>query len=224
MPKQATKKSAKKTSTKKTATKKTRARSRPPPRPPTSCYILELSVQPGGARWAELHVYTDPAHLRPFIEMFCAMPARMYAYFAVWYGATLGVWVVQAGEVERFIDLHRYILISRGAHAPIPLADKDLVETMLLAGKRRSDRLIGRSAFFDGVELTLAWDELAAVLPPLRPPLLAPGDATPVSGHERFDDDNYLPRVAQFGSREVEGGEPIPIPFDIPGYVPTTDE
>lgn len=49
----------------------------------------------------------------------------MSAYHAIWYGATLALWVVQKGEVVQCVDLYDYIKASLQGKGPMPLADAD---------------------------------------------------------------------------------------------------
>ncbi|MFC3999754.1 hypothetical protein ACFOVU_27825 [Nocardiopsis sediminis] len=70
-----------------------------------SCYLLEFSVSPGGARQGDIHAYTDLKALREgFDERNGADP-----YLIMWYGALLHLWVVQNGEIVQGIDLHPFL-------------------------------------------------------------------------------------------------------------------
>ena len=72
---------------------------------PTSCYLLEFSVGPGGARHAHIHAYGDFDRLRASFERHDDVDD----YLVIWYGATLVLWVVQEGVVVDDIDLHPYL-------------------------------------------------------------------------------------------------------------------
>ena len=189
---------------------------------PRSCYVLELSVQPGGSRWAELHAYTDPSHIHACLETFCDDRCGLSAYHAIWYRARLGIWVVQVGEVVDFIDLHPYISARYQDGPAMPLSDIDALRALVKAGGASDDELDSFDAFEDFI-LTPAWTPVAGLLPPLREPLLGPGEHSPVRFTVARPAGTYLDG-ALFGSIEAESGERIDAPFEIDGWDPREDD
>jgi hypothetical protein len=202
-----------------------------------SCYVLELSVSPGGSRWAELHAYCDPAHLRALLAGFCANNSGFSAYHAIGYGATLGVWVVQAGDVVDFIDVHPNIRVHLGDRPPLRL-DDDAARALVV--EERAGRLqAGRDGkptadgedddlasedyndidmdIYAAMELRLDWAAVESRLPPLAPPLLGPGDRTHLRFSGALGARGYLidKEVIKFGSREQESGDVIEPPFKV---------
>lgn len=168
---------------------------------PRSCYVLELSVEPGGSRWAELHAYTDPRKLAALVKRFCKNEHGFSAYHAIWYGATLGIWVVQAGVVTRFVDLHPWISARRGRGEAVPLARKAALRRALdlgAPGEPYDEDLPAK------VKLAVDWDEVAALLPALKQPLLRRGEATPVRRVRGARRASYLEDEVQFGSVDPE--------------------
>jgi hypothetical protein len=178
----------------------------------TSCYVLELSVQPGGSRWAELHTYPEPGHLRLILEAFCANEGGLAAYHAIWYGATLGIWVIQRGEVAAFVDLHPHIRATLG-------------ERSLLLSDPALDSLRGEiDEAWDTAEqvtLELFWDPIELALPALVAPVLARGDTVALTGVPDSVE-TYLDVADELaiGSLEAEQGEAIDPPFDLDAAYP----
>src|SRR5690349_6475723 len=82
---------------------------------PKSCYVLEISVTPGGARRGDLFTYNRLLHLRYCLkhELFAEDPAdRAYAAsLAAGYGETIVLWVVENDRLVRAVDLRRHIRI-----------------------------------------------------------------------------------------------------------------
>jgi hypothetical protein len=205
-----------------------------------SCYVLELSVSPGGSRWAELHAYSDPAHIQACLAGFCRNTSGFSAYHAIWYGATLGVWVIQAGTVVDFIDVHPNIGVQLGDRAPVPLQDET---TRALVVAERVKRIQAERAgkppeegedddnediasddyndvdmdIYEAMKLHLDWAAVASRLPTLAPPLLEPGDRTHVRFSAALTARGYLvdKDVIKFGSREQESGDVIDPPFKV---------
>lgn len=179
----------------------------------SSAFILELSVGPGGSRWAETHTWTEPWQLKRILEEFCANDDNLAAYHCISYGATLAIWVVQSGHLVDFVDLHPYILVT------LPEGKRPL-------GEFRADE-DALNAFLDGreddwledVQLTLFWDPIEERLPKLEAPLLqhdedAPFEGTPPAIAPK---DSYLSHAnpMTLGSMEHESGEELEPPFDL---------
>ena len=179
-----------------------------------SAYILELSVGPGGSRWAETHTWTEAWQLRLILEEFCANDDNLAAYHCISYGATLAIWVVQEGHLVDFIDLHPYILVTLD-EGKRPLAefraDEDALSAFLDAHE---------DGWLEDVELTLFWDPIEERLPKLVQPVLEndetvrfEGLAPPVAPR-----DSYLSHAnpMTLGSVDHESGEELEPPFELP--------
>ncbi len=193
--------------------------------PDRSAYLLELSVQPGGSRWAEVHVYSKLEHIRAWLEEFCKNEG-MGAYHAIWYGATLAIWVVQKGKVVQCIDLHSYIKASLEDDGPIPLADRNAC--MQLVRKHRSadadaDGEVGDYDWSDEdidtlerVKLECSWIEISSQLPALEPPLLQPGQRIKIKHAKKPKIDTYVENGSfAYGSYDHEGGADLEPPFEV---------
>ncbi|QKG22693.1 hypothetical protein [Actinomadura verrucosospora] len=73
-----------------------------------SCYLLEFSVGPGGARQGDVFAGTSVAELAAaFADRYDDHGAD--SYLVMWYGALLHLWVVQEGVIVEGIDLHPYL-------------------------------------------------------------------------------------------------------------------
>ncbi|WP_158642450.1 hypothetical protein [Actinomadura sp. WAC 06369] len=73
---------------------------------PHSCYLLEFSVSPGGARQGDVHVAPTLDLLR---ESFERRAHGADGYLVMLYGAVLHAWVVQEGEIVQGVDLHPFL-------------------------------------------------------------------------------------------------------------------
>jgi hypothetical protein len=205
-----------------------------------SCYVLELSVGPGGSRWAELHAYSDPDHIQAWLESFCNNDSGMSAYHGIWYGATLGIWIVQRGDVVDFIDVHPFIHARAGeGGASAPLSDTKACMKVVREAVKGPGKAAGEAHDedeeddedddfdwddYERVTLVLDWEAIAARLPPLKPPLLLPGQRTKTRHPKKkwkvdtyFEGDSIL-----FGSYDEEAGEKLDPPFDLD--IPDEDE
>jgi hypothetical protein len=193
--------------------------------------VLELSVQPGGSRWAELHVYSDPAHIRAWLEVFCDNDGGISAYHAIWYGATLGIWVVQRGDVVQFIDVYPHVSARLGAAPPVPLADDSGCRTLGRAWRKseaeedeseiveQDDDEYDEEDFdtYAAMKLELDWEAIARQLPPLMEPRIMPGQKTPIRRSKPLPEvASYLrPGSIAFGSYDHEAGEKLDPPFSL---------
>lgn len=179
-----------------------------------SAFILELSVGPGGSRWAETHTWTEPWQLRAILERFCENDDNLAAYHSISYGATLGIWIVQQGRLIDFIDLHPFILVTvEGQRRPLAefLADTEAHSSFLDAHE---------DGWLEDVELTLFWDPIEERLPKLLAPVLEPEDELefvsaklPTAPSETYLD---FANPLVLGSREHESGEDLEPPFELP--------
>jgi hypothetical protein len=70
-----------------------------------SCYVLEHSVEPGGARLADFHVWGNLDDLAASLDR----RGGLDPYLVMWYGIVLRLWVVQNGEALDEIDLRPYL-------------------------------------------------------------------------------------------------------------------
>lgn len=194
--------------------------------PDRSAYILELSVSPGGSRWAEVHVYSKLEHIRAWLEQFCKNE-NMDAYHAIWYGATLAIWVVQKGEVVQCIDLHPYIKARVGEHGPIAVGERDaclaLVREARNAEIEEDEEAEEEIDWFDEdievldqVKLELSWVEISAQLPALEPPLVQPGQKIRVKHKKKTSLSTYVHAGEHsYGSYDHEGGMDLDPPFAV---------
>jgi hypothetical protein len=180
----------------------------------SSAYVLELSARPGGARWAETHTWTEPWQLRMLLDEFCANDDNLAAYHCLAAAATLGIWVVQQGELTRFIDLQPFIFVKQpeGARSLAELfADPETLNALLDAHD---------DEWLEDVELELFWDAIEDQLPALVAPVLQPDEQAPVElvfppGAPK---DSYLSFATPLtlGSVEHESGEELEPPFELP--------
>jgi hypothetical protein len=176
-----------------------------------SCYVLELSVVPGGARRADLFTYNRLVHVRRCLEQEFFPPDvadRVYAAALAGSGETIVLWVVEGGRLVRGLDLHRHIRVRVGDDPPILLTEAEAREGVW------KDRLADGAA----VSFVVDWDAIAAETPALHGDPLRPGEVLDL---ELDDDviapfDSYLEIVEElrYGYDDVEFGEMAP-----PGFV-----
>jgi hypothetical protein len=186
-----------------------------------SCYVLELSVGPGGSRWAEVHAYPEARTLQRWLAHFCRNEGGFSAYHAIWYGATLAIWVVEAGEVTRMIDLHPHLR----AHLPdgTSLRLDDQAQRDRIGEEREDADADGEGnpfEYFERVTLETDWDAIAKELPELAPPLLHPGERTAVKNpwwdvkRGQRQTPTYVKHDVQYGSFDEEAGDALELPAD----------
>jgi hypothetical protein len=179
-----------------------------------SAYILELSVHPGGSRWAETHTWTQPWQLRLLLEEFCANTDNLAAYHCISYGATLAIWVVQAGHLVDFVDLHPFIVVT------LPDGNRSLAE--FLADHRALNAFLDahEDGWLEDIELTLFWEPIAERLPQLMPPVLLLDESVNFEGvpPPTAPKDSYLSfaNPLTLGSKDHEGGGELEPPFELP--------
>jgi len=168
-----------------------------------SCYILELSVEPGGARRGDLYAYSQWPDLRRSIEheflntdpMFVAMAADL----AVFYGETIGIWVIDGGRAESFVDLHPFLRARVEGSRAVALDDEEGLE-----------QLAPPDGFVTKAEFEIDWDGIREALPPLAGRLLAAGEWTAIEwDRSRFDFPTYLSitDALGFGHTDAENGD-----------------
>ncbi len=216
-----------------------------------SCYLLEFSVGPGGARQGDVHAALDLDALRASFE-------RRYdeddlAYLTLWYGAVLHLWVVQDGVLADGFDLHPMLRTGDDRHdaTVVSLLDSLQVEqpwelfdmitdpgevgcleavrvvTHALDLRSRAATDPAAAAELEALEeavhdgevprvpgppcrLDLDWAAIEARLPPLREPLLRPGEPTTFTWTDATapPPDSYLRHtdVLYLGFNDIEGG------------------
>ncbi|MEV0564061.1 hypothetical protein [Dactylosporangium sp. NPDC050588] len=232
-----------------------------------SCYLLEFSVGPGGARQGDIHAGRDLAALRAAFD-------RRYdddhlAYMTLWYGAVLHLWVVQDGTLAGGFDLHPFLRTGDPRHdatvaalldsqrdgEPWDLFDRitdpgdieslDAVRIVThfldLQARAATDPAAATAlealdeAVLDGdvppvpgppCRLTLDWAAIESQLPPLREPLLRPGQPTTFTWTAATAPtaDSYLHHADELylGFNDVESGydELDPVTTPSPAATP----
>ena len=158
------------------------------------CYVLELSVQPGGARWAELHTYTLKENIlsifRDFVEN-----NEMAVFFTVQCEATLKIWVVRNGEVDDDVNLVSYLRIQTEDNGEFDADDPDLY-----------DLLEDTDTAADASKIRVDWTELTKDIPELNPEnRFKPGEEMTLTdtgtGFNSYLDESIILKI---GSYEVE--------------------
>jgi hypothetical protein len=75
-----------------------------------SCYVLEFSVGPGGARLGDVHVAGTLAEARTSFELHCLVEQHgVDPGLIMEFGALLQLWVVQRGTIVAGIDLRPFL-------------------------------------------------------------------------------------------------------------------
>jgi hypothetical protein len=161
----------------------------------TSCYLLELSVEPGGARRCDVFAYNRPEHIRQCLEQeFLGSDAdatEMAAYLAVWYGETIKVSTVQDGSVVSTVDLRPFIRVRIGDGPLVPLAtSKPYKDTWPGDGGEP----LGQPVRFE-----LDWPAIRETLPVLTGTTFMPGEEDVIAGEE-----------LRYGRNDLENGDDAP--------------
>lgn len=99
---------------------------------PHSCYLLEFSVSPGGARQGDVHVAPTLDGLR---ESFERRADGADGYLVMQYGAVLHLWIVQQGEIVEGIDLHPFLRTGDAR------CDEALARVLAMSAHDRDDAL-----------------------------------------------------------------------------------
>lgn len=171
-------------------------------------------------------VYRSTTHQPPFLRNFCKNEHGFSAYHALFYGgAVLGIWVVQRGEVVKFVDLYAYITARLGRSESVPLSRKVAVKRMLAAEYDEEQDDDG-DLLCRRIKLGYSWDEVAARLPALKEPRLAPGERCSIKNRKKRPGVPVYRRKGGvlFGSVDVEAGERIEPPFKIRGWDPLAED
>lgn len=78
-----------------------------------SCYVLEYSVGPGGARQGDVFAHGDLHTLRESFENHYGS-GPIDPYLVMWYGAILHMFVFDQGTLVREFDLHPFLRTGNG--------------------------------------------------------------------------------------------------------------
>lgn len=147
-----------------------------------SAYLVQYSEgEFGNMAWTEHHVVSTVAEVQDVLAQIAASPPRRRQVAFVQDG-TVGVWVVQQGNVQRFIDLRSALsTVYNGRRRPI----RDLLE---------NDATYDAWEVFDEGELPLFvdQDQVAAMLPALQLPTMGPGDSLDLNSGAEGADDGWL--------------------------------
>jgi hypothetical protein len=171
-----------------------------------SAYVVELSVQPGGARRANMIVCSKSAHVRAVLEWeFAGSPDHraLAADLAVFYGETIGVHVVQAGTFAKFVDLHPFLRAHVDGAPPILLDDTAAIEA--LRAQREEE---GRD-FVEEAEFDIDWAGIEKALPALA------GDRVSVGEPFEYTNAERLIEELQWGWNDFEGEDEAPDDFPV---------
>ncbi len=186
---------------------------------PKSCYILELSIQPGGGRFANIFVENNLDAIRRHLEeTFLSDDARTRgdaAYYALWYGETIALWTVKEGRVIDGLDLHPHLRVKYKTIGPVHLADSEGVAPIRAAYGEVDSLLSGEDFTF-----FIDWPEIEARMKPLEGALLQPGERMPLFPDQQVMQafETYLDTEDSVGHglSDLENGD-----YDVP---PDEDE
>ena len=177
-------------------------------KPKPSCYILELSVDPGGARRGDVSAYARADHLRKILENELSTPDG--GMLPISYGERMILWVVQGGVVSAALDLHPFIRVHWGDRTPCTLDDAKALAPL-------AERY-GNVEEIDDVTFTLDWDAIA--IPALE------GEPLGIDGTVKLSDPRKLLKKVgsylvgtdpiPFGYSDLEGGEEPPPTWEDP--------
>lgn len=179
-----------------------------------SCYILEVSVEPGGARRATGFVYNSLAHIRKCLEQeFLAEnpdDRAGAASLAVCYGETIALWVIEKGCVVSVVDLRPFISVRMRDEPACPLLEA------VKRDEAWQDQLSDGHLF----RFELDWDSIARAAPPLRGKKLRPGEFFELEDVDAamITFPSYINIVGElnYGYNDLEGGEDPPPEFVDP--------
>jgi hypothetical protein len=100
-----------------------------------SCYVLELSVDPGGMRKSDYYVYkTLPEIKRSLCKDFLSPMFGVYA--AIWYGERITLHIVVDGDCVDSIDLHPCISFKINTLPYVEFDKEDLDKNMYYGADR----------------------------------------------------------------------------------------
>jgi hypothetical protein len=128
-----------------------------------SCYVLEFSVGPGGARLGDVHVASALAGARTSFELHCLVEQHgVDPGLIMEFGALLQLWVVQRGTIVAGIDL-RPFLRSGDAEADRALARLIQVRGTSDHSLRDLNRLLDEVLFLHSCEQLRALPIIARI-------------------------------------------------------------
>jgi len=179
-----------------------------------SCYILEVSVEPGGARRGTAFVYNSLAHIRKCLEQefLAEHPDERagVASLAVCYGETIALWVVEEGRVVSVVDLRPFISVRVRDEPACPLMEA------VHRDNAWQDQLSDGNVF----RFELDWDSVVRATPPLRGSKLGPGESLELQEVDPslvvFPSYIGITGEVNYGYNDVEGGEDAPPYFIDP--------
>jgi hypothetical protein len=143
-----------------------------------SCYLLELSVAPGGARRGHFFAYNKLEHLYDLLRQEFQTEEILYrgcaASLAVWYGQTMVIWVFEEGKLVSAVDLAPFVHVTALGRR-FRLSEAGQVS-------RELDEPDDWEAFDDeAIGFDFDWEGISREAPPLRGTPLQPGETMPVS-------------------------------------------
>ena len=167
-----------------------------------SCYVFELSVSPGGARRGDLWAYSQWSDIRRCIEHEFLNPdplwVAMAADLAVFYGETIGIWVVLSGKATKFVDLHPFLRARVEGSRAVALDDEAGIGA-----------LSAPDGFVTKAEFEVDWDGIREALPPLSGRSLAAGERTAIQRDAGVHRSTYIDLSDQlgYGHTDAENGD-----------------
>jgi hypothetical protein len=180
--------------------------------------MLEVSVEPGGARRGNAFVYNSLAHIRKCIEQeFLAEDPddrAGAASLAVCYGETIALWVVEKGQVVSVVDLRPFISVRVRDEPAYPLTEA------VHRDSAWQDQLADGNVF----RFEIDWDAVVRATPPLQGSKLRPGESLelnevdPSVNPPMASFPSYIGIIGEvnYGYNDVEGGEETPPHFVDP--------
>jgi hypothetical protein len=173
-----------------------------------SFYLMEISVQPGGARRGELYLYNDPQHILAILRQEAALYESMWVERSLELMDILGVWSVTGETLDAFVDLRPFLSFRVGQGAPLRWEEaSQLVEAV--AGDRDLHVDIDHSA-------------MLAALPEIEGELACHGDVIRLKKRRKVLPQSYVQLALEqsealhYGRNDVEADDPPPEGFVDP--------
>ena len=175
-----------------------------------SCYVLELSIEPGGARRYDLFTYNKFQHIRFILEQEFLPTDELKAHFIeeiasadeesprhadtetpediywqifcyklqfdLFGGGEIKLRVIQVGETEKVIDLCPYLTVHFPNNLSYSLEQRAEFEDEIETSEIGQDILCGALKSHDVVKFSIDWEGIMKQIPPLKEPLLQPGE------------------------------------------------
>lgn len=138
-----------------------------------SCYILEMSVQPGGSRKGEFFVYKTWKEIKHTLQKQLQIDRNCIcdnAYHFGWYDQTAAIWVFEHGQLVKYIDLRPFITLSIfGCTFTVDQRNQhhDIID-------ENYEKLSWNIMDYDTItpKFSVNWDTIEAKLPTLIEPIL----------------------------------------------------